>query len=251
MKTAKIEKLSNIIPVISNKPAIDLPAAFVDAVFIYDVLHYLNPKERKSLYRSVNTILKEAGILSVFPKHIQSDSPMWHLEKIGIREIIKEIKSNHFMMAQKDKKRLIHDDTVETGMIINFKKSKTRITSTVKNLNKLNVRVAVPSNDGKNIFNGMLGHAHKFFIFEFDRESNYPLIEERLNPYAQTMQPLKTLDVYDLLDDCSVILSSRIGRKGIERLEQRHMILIFRSGNIRKQLSDVLENEISDLLNGK
>ncbi len=125
MKTAKIAKLSNIIPVISDKPAIDLPAAFVDAVFIYDVLHYLNPKERKSLYRSVNMILKDAGILSVFPKHIQSDSPMWHLEKIGVREIIKEIKSNHFMMAQKDKKRLIHDDTVETGMIINFKKSKT------------------------------------------------------------------------------------------------------------------------------
>lgn len=235
MKTAQSEGLGNIIPIISSNPAIDLPTASIDAVFIYDVLHYLNTDERKKLYQSVNTILKDNGILSVFPKHNLSDSPMWHLAKLSITNIIKEVENCHFLLVQKDEKRLIHDDYFETGMIINFKKS--------------NLKLAVPSNDGKNIFTGMLGRALKFLIFEIDLEGNYQLIEKRPNPYAQTMQHLKTLDVYNLIDDCSVILSSKIGKKGIERLEQRNMILVFREGNIRKQISDVLENEISDLSN--
>jgi len=35
------------------------------------------------------------------------------------------------------------------------------------------------------------------------------------------MQHLKTLDVYDLIDDCSIIISARIGKKGITRLQER------------------------------
>ena len=70
------------------------------------------------------------------------------------------------------------------------------------------------------------------------------MIEERPNPYAQTMQHLKTLDVYNLIDDCSVILSSKIGKAGIDRLEERNMRLLFRRGNIHEQLDDILINEL-------
>ena len=125
MKTAQNEGLDNIIPIISSKPAIDLPAASVDAVLIYDILHYLNADERKNLYQSANTVLKDDGILSVFPKHNQSDWPMWHLAESSIEDIIKEIENNHFILIQKAEKHLIHDDNLETGIIINFKKSKT------------------------------------------------------------------------------------------------------------------------------
>jgi len=86
--------------------------------------HYLNTNERKNLYQSVNTVLKDNGILSVFPKHNQSDWPMWHLEKLSVTDIVKEIENNHFMMIQWDEKRIIHDDNIEKGMIINFKKCK-------------------------------------------------------------------------------------------------------------------------------
>jgi len=123
MKTAKNEGLDNIIPIISSKPAIALPTASVDAVLIYDVLHYLNTEERITLYQSVNTVLKNKSILSVFPKHSQSDWPMWHLEKLSITDIVKEIESNRFIMIKWDEKRILHDDTLETGVIINFKKS--------------------------------------------------------------------------------------------------------------------------------
>ena len=125
MKSAQNEGLDNIIPIISSQPAVNLPAASVDAVFIYDVLHYLNIDERKNLYQSVNTVLKDDGILSAFPKHSHSDWPMWHLAESSIEDIVKEIENNHFTLVKKAKKHLIHDDNLETGIIINFKKSKT------------------------------------------------------------------------------------------------------------------------------
>ena len=122
MKTAQSEGLDNIITIISSKPAIDLPIASVDAVLIYDVLHYLNTDERKKLYQSVNIVLKDHGILSVFPKHNRLDSPMWYLAELSVSDIVNEIENEHFLLVQKDEKRLIHDDYIETGMIINFKK---------------------------------------------------------------------------------------------------------------------------------
>ena len=109
---------------------------------------------------------------------------------------------------------------------------------------KYKYKIAVPTNDGNYIFKGMLGRALKFAIFEVDRNSHYKLIEEKPNPYAQTMQHLKTLDVYNLIDDCSVILSSKIGKVGIDRLEERNMRLLFREGNIHEQLDDILINEL-------
>ncbi|MCK4558156.1 MAG: hypothetical protein KAV45_00125 [Calditrichia bacterium] len=108
-------------------------------------------------------------------------------------------------------------------------------------------KIAVPTNDSNYIFKGMLGRALKFVIFEVDPNNHYQLIEERANTYAQTMQHLKTLDVYDLIDDCSVILSSKIGKAGIERLEERNMRLIFRKGNIHDQLNDILKNELASM----
>ena len=55
------------------------------------------------------------------------------------------------------------------------------------------------------------------------------------------MQRLKTLDVYDLLEDCSVILSAKIGKKGVERLEKRGMELVFAEGKIQNQLNKMFE----------
>jgi Txe/YoeB family toxin of Txe-Axe toxin-antitoxin module len=51
--------------------------------------------------------------------HNQSDWPMWHLAESSIEDIIKEIENNHFILIQKAEKHLIHDDNLETGIIIN------------------------------------------------------------------------------------------------------------------------------------
>ena len=53
-------------------------------------------------------------------------------------------------------------------------------------------RIAVPTNDGVNIFPKMLGMADKMFIYEINGDQ-IKLIVKRNNPYAKTQQDLKTL----------------------------------------------------------
>ena len=104
------------------------------------------------------------------------------------------------------------------------------------------IRIAVPTNDEINIFPKMLGMAKYLFIYEIENEENYELIEKRKNPFADTMQHLKTLDVYELINDCSIIISAHIGKKGIKRLQERGMKLIFKKGKIEQALVEVSNN---------
>ena len=101
------------------------------------------------------------------------------------------------------------------------------------------VKIAIPTNDGINIFPKMLGMAKEMFIYEIENGDHFKLVEKRSNPFAKTTQHLKTLDVYDLLDDCSIVISTLIGKKGIARLQERGMKLIFRNGNIQEAVADV------------
>lgn len=98
------------------------------------------------------------------------------------------------------------------------------------------VRIAIPTNDGKTIFPKMLGMAREINIYEIEEGKDFKLVEKRKNPYELTMQHLKTLDVYDLISDCEVIISAHIGKKGITRLEERGMELFFRRGDIKEAI---------------
>jgi len=114
-------------------------------------------------------------------------------------------------------------------------------------INKENsVRIAIPTNDGINIFPGMLGMAKEMFIYEIENGTQFRLFEKRTNPYESTMQHLKTLDVYEILQDCGIIISAKIGKKGIQRLRERGMKLFFRKGNIQEALINVIREEGSD-----
>jgi len=103
------------------------------------------------------------------------------------------------------------------------------------------VRIAIPTNDGTNIFPKMLGMAKEMFIYEIEDGTQFRLIEERTNPYESTKQHLKTLDVYEMLRDCGIIISAKIGKKGIKRLQERGVKLFFRKGNIQEALADVIK----------
>lgn len=101
------------------------------------------------------------------------------------------------------------------------------------------MKVAIPTNDGINIFSKMLGMAKYLFIYETENGDSFKLIEKRVNPYEETLQHLKTLDVYALINDCPVIISAHIGKKGINRLEERGVKLYFLKGNIEEALNEV------------
>jgi predicted Fe-Mo cluster-binding NifX family protein len=92
----------------------------------------------------------------------------------------------------------------------------------------------------------MLGRAKEMFIYEIENGVKFRLIEKRNNPYANTMQHLKTLDVYELLRDCAIIISDNVGKKGIERLRERGMTLFFRKENMQEALVDVVKNYFSE-----
>jgi len=111
------------------------------------------------------------------------------------------------------------------------------------------IKIAIPTNDGINIFPKMLGMAKYLYIYEINNESKFKLIEKRDNPFAETMQHLKTLDVYELIDDCAIIISAHIGKKGITRLRERGMQLIFNKGNVVEALIEVIKKYFSEFEN--
>ncbi|MBN2542183.1 hypothetical protein JXI42_04900 [bacterium] len=103
------------------------------------------------------------------------------------------------------------------------------------------IKIAVPTNDGESIFPKMLGRAREFYIYEVGNSGEFKLIEKRNNPYEDTMQHLKTLDVYKLIDDCTIIISAVISKKGVERLKKRGMKLFFKKGDIQQVLNEVIK----------
>jgi predicted Fe-Mo cluster-binding NifX family protein len=103
---------------------------------------------------------------------------------------------------------------------------------------KKDIRIAVPTNDEVTIFPKMLGMADKMFVYELSGD-HITLLEKRNNPYAKTQQHLKTLDVYELVHDCVIIIFAHIGKKGIQRLQDRGVKLMYRKGNIQKALQDI------------
>jgi predicted Fe-Mo cluster-binding NifX family protein len=99
------------------------------------------------------------------------------------------------------------------------------------------ILIAIPTNDGNTIFPKMLGMAKYFYIYKTEDRKHFILVEKRVNPYENTMQHLKTLDVYGVIKDCDIIISALIGKKGIGRLKEKGVELIFKKGDIREALN--------------
>jgi len=104
------------------------------------------------------------------------------------------------------------------------------------------MKIAVASNNGKEIFKGMLGMARAFYIYK-NNNKNFEFFEKRDNPYEKSLQHLKTLDVYELINDCSTVIAGKIGKKGIDRLKDRGMNVFICEGKILDNLLKLGENE--------
>lgn len=125
MQTAESEGLKNVVPIkTSGELKINLENESVDVVLLYDVLHYMDVKERRKIYDEVYRILKSDGFLSVYPKHHESDEALWNLSGMELEAIMKEIKRENFYFERKFFKSLIHDDNYDRGYILKFKKER-------------------------------------------------------------------------------------------------------------------------------
>jgi ubiquinone/menaquinone biosynthesis C-methylase UbiE len=116
-KRAKAEGLQNIRTMkTEGELKIGLKNKSLDAVLLYDVLHYHDVGERRKIYDEVHRILKNGALLSVFPRHHKE---YMHLE---LEEVKKEIEESNFYFEGKFFKRLIHDDNYVKDYVFNFKK---------------------------------------------------------------------------------------------------------------------------------
>ncbi|MBA7540538.1 hypothetical protein ES705_32837 [subsurface metagenome] len=109
--------------------------------------------------------------------------------------------------------------------------------------NNAPVLLAIPSGDGQTIFPKMLGRAKYFYVYNIENGMHYHFLEKRNNPYAITNQHLKTLDVFNVISDCKIIVSAFIGKKGIQRLRVKGVMLIFKQGSISNALASLINEQ--------
>jgi len=107
----------------SGRIQIGLENDIIDVVLFYDVLHYHEKKEREKLYAEAYRVLKQNGLLSVYPKHTLEDNPIMEFRNLNLGEIKKEIQDSNFVFGKKHCGFISHDDDFNQGCVLNFRKT--------------------------------------------------------------------------------------------------------------------------------
>lgn len=120
MQKAESERLKNVERMeTSGELKTNLEDKSVDVVLLYDILHYYYfPKagDRRRLLREVYRILKPSALLSVYPTHLQSNM------QPKLEDVKREIKDANFRLERECSATLIHEETLEKGLVLNFRK---------------------------------------------------------------------------------------------------------------------------------
>lgn len=97
----------------SGELKIPLEGEFVDIVLLYDVFHsyyFSQVADRRKLLEEVYRVSKPDAIISVWPKHMESEAKG-------------EIESANFYLEREYSGTLIHDEMdIEKGKVLNFRK---------------------------------------------------------------------------------------------------------------------------------
>ena len=84
--------------------------------------HYTIPVARAVQAEGRVYALDNDGLLSVYPKHYKSDSPMWSLADMDIEDIIKEITVIGFCLQNTLYEKLFHFHSYTSGHILTLRK---------------------------------------------------------------------------------------------------------------------------------
>ena len=106
----------------SGQMKLPLESRVIDVVLLYDVLHYFVEDERMKLYQEVFRVLKQSGLLSVYPKHTAEDNPLMELQHHSSTDIEREILSSGFQFEQRYCGIISHDNGLNKGCVLNFRK---------------------------------------------------------------------------------------------------------------------------------
>ena len=123
MKKARKCGLRNIKAIkTSGRLDADIESNSVDAVLLYDVLHYFPRTLRQTLLREAFGLLKPTGWLSVYPKHTIEDWPSGEFKDLRVSDVEREVQECHFRFDGLYEATMSHDDGLEHGRVWNFKK---------------------------------------------------------------------------------------------------------------------------------
>ena len=116
-------KLTNVrIIKTSGQMKLPLDNGIIDVVLFYDVLHYFETDERIKLYNEAFRLLKQSGLLSVYPKHTVEDNPLMELQHLKSSDVRREILSSGFQFQRQYCGIISHDDGLNEGCVLNFRK---------------------------------------------------------------------------------------------------------------------------------
>ncbi len=105
--------LSNI-EILHTTREINIPLdnTFIDVVLLYDVLHshYFTPSKRKELLCKIQRIVKSDGLISVYPRHMNTE------------DVYKEMQRMNFLFEKKLVTTILHNRTLVEDTVLNFKK---------------------------------------------------------------------------------------------------------------------------------
>jgi ubiquinone/menaquinone biosynthesis C-methylase UbiE len=124
-KKAQKQDLLKFIEIINNNGELTIPKASnkVDGVLVFDILHYFTKQERDTLYKEINRVVRQNGLLITFPHHYRDLYPLWNLSDISLKEIINEIEAHNFQLKYRWEGELIHDHGwYRDGIILTFQK---------------------------------------------------------------------------------------------------------------------------------
>jgi len=106
----------------SGQIELDFESESIDVVLFYDVLHYLGKNDRKKLYQEAFRVLKQDGLLSVYPKHTLEDNPIRQFKELNLNDVKREFEDSDFYFEQKYCGIISHDDGLNQGCVLNFRK---------------------------------------------------------------------------------------------------------------------------------
>jgi len=107
----------------SGQLKLPLESGVIDVALLYDVLHYFGTEERMKLYQEAFRVLKESGLLSVYPKHTVEDNPAMELQHLWSTDVRREIQGSGFQFERRYCGIISHDDGLNEGCVLNFRKS--------------------------------------------------------------------------------------------------------------------------------
>lgn len=112
---AQSDGLNNIETIeTGSEPNSGLEDSSVDVVLLYDIFWYFPVTDPRlaTLLKEAYRVLRDDGLMSVFPEHIE------------IEELKREIERAGFRLQNRFSGQLIHDGSPQQGQILNFGKAK-------------------------------------------------------------------------------------------------------------------------------